>query len=216
MTGRRRASLHPNNNEILEFWAWFVSVEKDLSHFTNESLHDALDARLRRLGKIAWELGPGSTAENAFAISPDGNPDLLPLTKRIVALAPDVPGWEFHPARPPRAEWPEFSIRGADGCKIKVNAQSWRYVLYSFGDRDFDIVIEQNDLAASEETRYTAAVVLLDALLGEGTRLLCIKAVDPVATLSPEQENNASPIAVLPKHLDSLCGQRSGRVRLPS
>lgn len=197
----------PDDKDILEFWAWFASIADALGDdFNNEVLQDALDARLGRLGEIAWELGPGSTAENALAISPDGDPGLLPLTRRIVAMAPRLGRWEFHPARPPRAECLEFSIGTSSGDEIDVDAQSWRYVLFEFPDKTFDIVIEQQNLAdVTADNRYTAAVVLLDALLGEGKRLLRIREVEPVAALNPQQGKKANPIAVLPEHLDSLC-----------
>lgn len=200
-------STHPDDKDVLEFWAWFASIADELGDdFTNQALQDALDARLGRFGEIAWELGPGSTAENALAVSPDGDPDLLPLTQRIVAMAPTLPGWEFHPARPARAESLEFSIGTSSGDEIAVDAQSWRYVLFKFPDKTFDIVLEQQNLTdVSDDDRYTAAVVLLDALLGEGKRLLRIREVEPVAALNPEQGKKANPITVLPEHLDSLC-----------
>lgn len=199
-------SLHPNDNDILAFWTWFSTISNELGDdLANERLHDELDARIRSLGEIAWEIGPGSTAENALAVSPDGDVDRLPLTQRIVALAPKVPRWEFHPARPARAAGLEFWIATSGGDEITVDARPWRYVLFRFPDNMVDVVIEQGNLAdADDEDRYTAAVVLLDALLGERRRLLRVREVEPVVALKPEQAKRAAPITVLPEHLDSL------------
>jgi hypothetical protein len=201
------ASIHPNDSKISAFWAWFATIADKLGDdFDNETLQDELDARLAGLGEIAWELGPGSTAENALAISPDGDPELLPLTQRIVSMAPELSRWEFLPARPARAASLEFSIATSSGGELSIDARSWRYVLFKFPDTMFDIVLEQGDLPdASEDDRYIAAAVLLDGLLGEGKRLLRIRDVEPVIALSPEQAKKANPITVLSEHLDSLC-----------
>lgn len=100
----------------------------------------------------------------------------------------------------------EFLIQSDGGDEIAIDARTWRYVLFRFPDKTFDIVIEQENLAnVSDDDRYTAAVVLLDALLGEGKRLLWIRNVEPVEALSPEQGKKASRIVVLSEHLDSLC-----------
>jgi hypothetical protein len=200
-------SIHLNDGDILGFWAWFATIADRLGNdFTNEALNDALDTRLARLGEIAWELGPGSIAESALAISPDGNPDLLPLTQRIVALAPDLPGWEFHSSRPARADNLEFSITTNSTDELAIDAHSWRYVLYRFPNKVFDIVIEQSNLAeATDDDRYTAAVVLLDGLLGEGKRLLRIRDIEPVVGLNADENKKANRITLLPQHLDSLC-----------
>lgn len=195
------------DNEILDFWAWFASVADKLGDdFMDNPLQEALDARLGCLGEVGWELGPGSTAECALAISPDGDPDVLPLTLRIVALAPALSRWEFHPARPARAENLEFSIETSPGGELSIDARSWRYVLFEFPHGTFDIVVEQENLAdVSDDDRYTAAVVLLDALLGEGTRLLRIRDVEPLPALNPAQGKKANPISLLPEHLASRC-----------
>ena len=197
----------PDASEILAFWAWFAAVANELEEdFLNEALQDELQARLSCFGEVTWELGPGVTAENALAISPDGDPDLVPTTRRIVAMAPDLPRWEFHSTRPAKAEAFEFSIRTSDADEVAIDARSWRYVLFGYPDKTFDIVLEQGNLRdASEDERYTAAVVLLDALLGEGKRLLLIGDIEPVVALRPEVAVNASPISVLAEHLGARC-----------
>lgn len=204
---RSKVSLHPNDKDVATFWAWFASIADELGDdLTNEALHDELDARLARLGEIAWELGPGSTAENALAISPDGNPALLRLTQRIVAMAPTLPRWEFHSSRPARAESLEFSISTTAGDEIAIDARSWKYVLYRLPNKTFDIVVEQPNLdGATDDDRYTAAIVLLDGLLGEGKRLLRIGDIEPVVALKADEAKKSNIITMLSEQLDSLC-----------
>ncbi len=154
---------------------------------------------------MSWEVGPGVEAENALVLTPDGALEQLPTTRRIVAGAPTIPGWEFHSARPPKAWTCEFSIESERGRTIHIDARRWRYVLFRFPDRTFDIVLEQSNLAnVSADERYTAAVVLLDGILGEVERLEWIRGIDPVETLSEEHANKTNPIDVLREHLASL------------
>ena len=69
--------------------------------FAQPKILDQLDHEVSLLGDIVWELGPGASAEYALALSPDGDLDWLPATRQVVALAPQLPNWEFHPARGP-------------------------------------------------------------------------------------------------------------------
>jgi hypothetical protein len=198
-------STHPADHDIQTFWAWFASIADALgADLTNPALLEALDARVRRLGDLGWELGPGSTAENALALSPDGDRDLLPLTQHVVAMAPTVPRWVFLPARPARPAPFEFTL-GAGPDEFAIDATSWRYVLYRFPDHTFDLVLEQANLAdATDDERYTAAVILLDALLGEEARLLRVREVEPMVSLPPELQVKASPLTSLAEHLAAL------------
>ena len=197
----------PHDEKISAFWSWFASIAGRLSeNFDNPVLLAELDAKVSELGDIAWELGPGSREENALAISPDGAAEWLPVTQRIVATAPPIPGWEFHPARPVK-EWNlQFAISAAAGGELEIDARPWRYVLFRFPDGTFDVVLEQNNLFdASEEDRFAASVVLLDGLLGEAKRLLRMRDIESVVTLPQDQASKANPVTVLLEHLDSLC-----------
>jgi hypothetical protein len=196
----------PSNDYILEFWRWFEGIADKLgSNFDNPTLLEELDRQVARLGGVAWELGPGSSAENSLAISPDGAADLLPLTQQIVSLAPEIPHWEFLPARPARPQNLEFSIGTTTGSEIDIDARQWRYVLFRFPDGTFDLVLEQGNMgSASDEERFTAAVVLLDGLLGEARRLRSIGCIETVAALESGPKEKASPVASLVAHLDSF------------
>jgi hypothetical protein len=199
-------SNHISSKAIQSFWDWFATIADRLGdNFEDSQLLGELSARVSTLGNVSWELGPGTDAENALAISPDGDPDLLPLTQRIVSMAPTLFRWEFLSARPARAVALAFSIATSGGRDISIDAQPWRYVLFRFPNETFDLVLEQNNLvAAADDDRYTAAVVLLDGLLGEATRLLRIHDIEPVVALRSDLEPKATNISMLPAHLRSL------------
>jgi hypothetical protein len=202
------ASLPPKN-EIREFWQWFESVAQQLATNSHPAILDQLNDHVTNLGDISWELGPGVGAENALVISPDGKPEWLPVTRDIVAMAPAIPGWEFHHARPPKQWDLQFAIECSSGEMLEIDARTWRYVLFEFPDGTFDLVIEQPNLVSAEhDDRWLACMILVDGLLGEATRLTFITDMDPVLTLPLEIAGNATPIGRLPTHFDSVLQSR--------
>jgi hypothetical protein len=79
--GKPMAVKDPDH-DIRAFWTWFRTVEARLQvSFTQDDLIAALEDRVGRLGELRWELGPGEVAENAFAISPGGDVEMLPLAE---------------------------------------------------------------------------------------------------------------------------------------
>lgn len=196
----------PSDQDIQQFWDWFSSIADD-GIVSDESLQGDLDHRVSSLGSIVWELGPGASKRYSLAISPDGDPALLPLTTRIVSMAPSLAQWEFHRARQTRVPCMEFSI-DAGGHMIDVDARTWRYILRRAPNNQFDIVIEQGNLSGADpETRYSAAVILLDGILGEARRLVQLRDVDAVVDLAEIGGNTpgkVSDIGVLADHLDTL------------
>lgn len=196
----------PGTDKILAFWSWFASTADELaSQFDNEVLLEQLDGKVSEMGELAWEIGPGLVYDNALAVSPDGNRGLLPVTKKIVAAAPVIPRWEFHPARPPRREAFEFSIGSSHEAETAIDAHGWRYVLFRYPDSRFELILEQSNLSRlAEEDRYTAAIVFVDALLGEEQRLEYIDSIDLCLGLSSANSKRASPVTVLAAHLNQL------------
>src|SRR5215813_1484474 len=94
-----------HDERITQFWDWFATAAGRFSEdFHDEALIRELDARVAALGPFAWELGPGLKEKNALVISPGGDRKSLRETRRIVSLAPEIPGWEIHPAKPPK-QW---------------------------------------------------------------------------------------------------------------
>lgn len=191
------------DSKIRSFWTWFVGVaDRIASNFEDEAMHEQIDQRLSVFGDLGWELGPGISEESSLSISPDGDRRLLPLTRRIVAMAPAVRGWEFLPARPPREPALEFAIMAKDAGPIEVDATRWRYVLVPASGVPQDIIVEEGGTPPmSVDDRYLAAVLALDGLLGEERRLCQIGAIHGVAILGSELQGQARSLTDLPSHL---------------
>jgi len=202
----------PPDDDVLGFWSWFERVAprlEDDSQADHAALRE-LDARVATLGEFSWELGPGRRARCALTIGPGGEAQKLHATRRIVALAPLIAGWEFHWALQPK-EWDlRFTLESTRGEPMQIDGRPWRYVLFRFPDGIYDIVLEQNNLEnATDEDRYTAAVIAIDGLLGEGRRLLELHEIEPVFELSVGESAKATGLALLPTHLATLCSLRT-------
>jgi hypothetical protein len=195
-------------HRIAEFWRWFQAVSGQFGErLENRNLIAELDARIATLGSFSWELGPGQRDDrnNALVLTPSGDPDLLAETRAVIGAAPDCPGWEFYPAKPPKKWQRKFILRSDDGGVFSVDASGTRYVLFEYPDNTFDVLLEDQNLAAlPEELQQTGAEVLLDGELGEERRIALIHNVEVVAQLADDVERKRSPIASLAAHLQSL------------
>jgi hypothetical protein len=156
---------------IEDFWSWFAAEAKTLAGLLDaakpEMLAETLDPRIARLHQdLAWEVGPGKKSPHSLTITSAGNRSLRAETDRIVTVAPDLPGWEFYPARQPTEMPKEVKLHDKN---ITVPTDHWK-----FSPRDdldsgkIDIIIADEHLAMADKNSAFAAVFLvLDALLGE-------------------------------------------------
>ncbi len=196
--------------QISEFWRWFQTVcDQFGERFENRELLEELDTRVSQLGDFSWELGPGvkDDRNSVLALTPSGDPLLLAETRKIVAIAPDCPGWEFYPAKPPKRWFRRYVLHHEDGSEKTVDASGARYVLLMYPDGVFDVSIADRNLAALPESlRQTAAEVLLDGELGEEGRIALIHSVEVVAEFDEQMQQKSSSIESLGKHLRSIAG----------
>jgi hypothetical protein len=192
---------------IAEFWQWFQAVSGQFGErFENQHLIDELDARIVRLGKFAWEIGPGvkSDHNSALVLTPSGDTDLLTETRKVIKAAPECAGWEFYSAKPPKKWQRKFVLQSQEG-DFSVDASRVRYVLLQHPDGVFDLLLaEQNMAALPKSLQQTAAEVLLDGELGEEVRMETIHSVEIVAQFNDDLQHKSSPIEFLAKHLHSL------------
>ncbi|MCW8879395.1 MAG: hypothetical protein OQJ89_01545 [Kangiellaceae bacterium] len=121
---------------IKDFYYW---LEQNLSQiFEDTEIQHEVSKRLAEIDpKLRWEVGPWKDSECFFAFSPSLNRDLLTLTEKLAANAPETQGWTFLPSKP-RKNWKRRNIKTTfDGQKEEVNFDNWRYYLLSFNDGEF-------------------------------------------------------------------------------
>lgn len=205
---RERGRAVVAKHSIAEFWQWFRSVCGHFGDsFQNRKLIDELDSRVARLGQFSWELGPGvhDSHNSALVLTPCGDPDLLRETREVIEAAPECPGWEFYPAKPPKNWQRKFVLQNDDGSTVDVDASSARYVLLRYPDGVFDVLLADHELAALPESlRETAVEVLLDGELGEERRMMSIHSVDVVGEFEEEMQRRSSSIETLAAHVRSF------------
>lgn len=195
---------------IGEFWSWFAGACGTFGErFENAAAIEELARRIAALGPFTWEMGPGlkNPGRILLVISPGGDRRLLPAARDIVARAPELPGWEFLPARPPK-DWDLRASLEYEGVgSLFLDARAWRYVAAPGPGGLLDFVVCAPELAYYEdEVRRVAAGIILDGELGEEARLDHIAGIDVVAEFDERQDEVARPIQGLKAHWSELMG----------
>ena len=199
---------HKLNDEILEFWRWFLSaIENSNNPFEDMDFIHSLDQKVSQFGRLSWELGPGliDSQNNAFILSPNGDRKLLELTSAIISMAPKYEGYEFYFAKQPRKWQMRFNMEDENGENIEIDASCWEYVLIGCSKDTFTIIIKMPKMTKlPEHWRHTAAEILLDGELGEEKRINRIAEIQMVSEFENKMKNKCRPMMELKYHLSEL------------
>jgi len=197
-----------SRDQIDRFWKRFVELLDQIGdRFESRRVVDEINRLVCGFGNVSWEFGPGFHDENAkaFVLSPSGDLDLLPITRAIIAAAPDCPGWEFHSAKPVKRWDRNILIESRDGTVTAVDASNARYVLLRYPDGMFIVLIADQQLSnLSAEQQRTAAEILLDAELGEEIRMTLVCEVEVQREFDDQTESKSTSIEHIREHLLSL------------
>jgi len=195
-------------SDVNSFWNWFSQVANDFgSNFENEELIKELDRRIGQFGGFSWEIGPGvaDPKNHSLVITPCGDKDLLPVTKEVVSFSPQIRGWEFFFAKPPKNWEKIFLVQDENGQDIEINANSWFYALLKFDDGTYDIIIKAPELEGlNEDLKYIAASILIDGEIGEELRLKWIEGIEVVSEFDKNLSQKNNPIDVFASHFRTL------------
>ncbi len=171
------------SNNISRFWSWFSDHSVELADANiPQTLIAQLEEQLFAIHRLDWEIGPGRSAPNLFALSPRGDRQALKLTRGIVAQAPKLTGWEFYPAKQPR-EWNlVFSLNVKDK-EVEIDGKRWEFVAYKFDDGTYDLVLKPDSTKGlSDDYLNWAATIIADGEIGEEKRLELIGNIEVVKT----------------------------------
>lgn len=191
---------------INEFWNWFKAEHAHVAEtYNTRATIDKIDRKLKLIGSLAWEIGPGIDADHQLTISPGGNPELLPFTKYIVSKAPQVSGWELHYAKPPKQWTLKFNYELTSGEVFEVDANNWQYVLLQYEDGMFELLVyAQNLERLSINDRIAVAEIVIDGMLGEEERLSNVWAIDVPEQMEDRYRDKVSDIKNIKSHFDQL------------
>jgi hypothetical protein len=156
---------------IRDFWSWFSVNAQTLQQLHRNREFTAVAREVNReLDKVepqlAWEIGPGKNEPNLLTISAEGNATLRPFAEKMIELAPQLKGWEFHSSRP--ARHPPAVVRLPESA-VAFETSGWEFLPVEQPERGWlDLVIVDNQLADCErELALKAVSIYLDELLGE-------------------------------------------------
>lgn len=157
---------------VLQFWDWFRVVAERFQQAIDQGhcrdLIDETSAHVHQmLPHVGWVYGPGSRPDHhSLTLAPEGNRSHQFLTELWWQLAPELPRWEFFPAKQPNncLEDQEICIGGqrlsasdimfsyaVDEQEQKLDVSAWHPVFQ----------------ALDEEQCYQLLFLWLDELLGE-------------------------------------------------
>ena len=86
---------------------------------------------------------------------------------RVVAVAPEVPGWEFYATRQPK-QWDYRVELEGEGGTVNLNASNWQFVLLRYPDGFREVLLIAPELPPlSEDQRRQTAAIVLEGILGE-------------------------------------------------
>ncbi len=185
------------------FWHWFRKHEGRFRNLDVPEREDLLDELLAELhafcDELFFEVGgrPGEQCE--LIISAEGVLEVFPQVRRLVAAAPDLPGWTVTAFKPPMGF--DFGIK-YEGITLAPEA-SWFLPLRSSSDPDaLGLRIGYAHFDPDRADTFLAATYLmLDAGIGELAFAEKVQHVE-VARLptNPEAEGYIE-LSRLPEHL---------------
>jgi hypothetical protein len=201
---------------IATFWDWFAENHEQAATASADGdadwLHANLTARVKRIEpRLNWEMGPYYHPDRTLVISPSVRAN-LGLARRVVAVAPRLPGWRFLPAKPPkRLKRLAMQLPGVEGAEVCADGWTYRLTAYNQGEF-FDVeVFTDVTRPMGERDLETLTHHLIEALLGEEVYLERIAAVTVLRPGDAPAGENVTRFPLLGQHLAHLLRQASGK-----
>lgn len=194
-----------DHNKILAFWIWFKQISNKLSlNLKNQDLLGELDFKVQDIGNFDWEIGPYSNEDFFLAISPNLDKNLLKETKTFISMAGDCPNWFFLASKPEKGWFGQWKMENEFGQVIDINANSWRYILYEYENREFEMDIFIDNVKFNQDTAYKAVDIVLTNLLGEERYINLFENITIIQDLTEFDVSKSSFLYNLKDHLEGL------------
>jgi hypothetical protein len=191
---------------IHRFWVWFQAHEPAIRRAYENGDTAALDALLspkveEAVPGAGWELGPYALPLNALVFSP-GVRERIAACRDLVRAAPEVAGWTFFPAKPPKAL--TSLVVHVDGHEVCADRWSYRMTAYGGGEFvDLEIFFEETDSPEPADVELATELVV-ESLVGEMVSLERIGSIDTFCVPDVGAVERATPLRFLGKHLDEV------------
>ena len=196
-----------DTDKTTKFWEWFASNEQTVRGvYRNEPGHnrqqliDQLDNHILQFGKFSWHIGVGKNKPYYFTISPNGDAELLKISKAVVESAPDLAEWEFQSSKE-ALNWDyKCSVYDGNLQLCEIDASSWHYIMVMQEDGRIEISMQTANMKDLDDVaKYDASELVITSCLGEERRILNIS--DIILTLELE---NGIPIHRLQEGFEAI------------
>lgn len=195
-------------DKIDSFWEWFSANDERIkevllghSEQDKEALVKTLNNQVLTLGMFTWEMGHGTTSPFYLTISPNGDKELLALSREIMAAAPYLPDWELNHAKP-ALDWDlKFQLYDEEYIERKVDASKWKFSLRQHHEEGVTIILEAGNIGHLDyETKKTATEQVVISLLGEEQKIMYVQEIETTNQLKP----SSTPIQQLKQKFDAF------------
>lgn len=194
---------YKDNDPITAFWQWFYKnhalikevLDAEDTHPAKYDIVNALDNHVLGFGRFKWEIGYGTQGGYSLFISPNGDEDLLRKSQEIMDVAPNLPDWEFYPAKPAK-DWDlKFSIYDEQMFIHQIDASDWRFVLIPQKNGKEVVVLEAPNISHLDlGVQTNAGNLVLVNMIGEERKILHVAGILIVKALSTQHQAECHPI----------------------
>ena len=201
-----------NDNKIEKLWQWFSDNEQEIrdgidSESTSERdyIVKQLNELILDLGAFYWEIGPGLDKAWYLTISPNGRKDLLTISKRIMASAPNLDQWEYNFSKPANDWDRQFKLHDEYMTEQLVNASDWSFVATQNENGMIEIILEADNITHLDaDTAKSAADLVVLNEIGEAAKILNVVSIDIVQQLESHHTEQKTEIQYLTKQVEEF------------
>ena len=199
-----------SEERIEHFWRWFMANEQQIiASFDNEllreSIIESLDNLILDFGMFTWEIGSGKAKQWFLTISPNGDKDLIKVSKEIIKHAPFLDRWEFNYCKPAKDWDRRFVIYDDNMDEQHIDSTNWNYVALQYEEGKIELILEANNIAhLDHDTAKTAAELFVTSEIGEEAKIQKILSIDIVDQLESKYDSSKAEIQFLKDRLKEL------------
>ena len=193
------------------FWSWFSRNEGRLREIDGPEapVLEELQREIKRVDSgLTFQFGPTAEGGHDFVVSADGIRERFAAVERLVAAAPEIPGWKIIAFRPRIGV--DFTVQ-FNGLELGP-ADLW--FVAEPEDRQVGLTLCIRGLPPDEEGRapyQNAAYIMLDSILGEYDVTTKIQWIEWQPLPPDPGALGLRPLAELPEVVDSMTASGPGR-----
>lgn len=195
-------NLQLMEEKIANLWSWFVHNEQrvvqvvlDESSSDREEIIQQMDNFILSLGLFTWEISEGSEGW-VLTISPNGDQELLEISRSIVSEAPaELYSWELNYCKPAKQWDRTLVLYDSNMDEQFIDASDWNFAAIPRAEDEFDVVFEHaSTLHIDDDTLQKAGELIVTNEIGEERRIQFIGAIRVVQNLDDDLASKAQGI----------------------